>query len=306
VAQAAAMANLAGPLLPADADARPRTWRDNYTDQELKNWHRLITLLVLGLPVFAAWYFLVASAAKALSAQPTACQDVEYAEAPLFALVTQGVLAVVGVVTFGLTQWQLPPNEGQDIYHAQKFIGGWTFLTWHCLMLQSVHLLVTFIASVGHFAVLACMTNSAALLIGALGFFVTIQYFSLVHDNPEFVGICNEKLQQDPPEDLRKKNFWLHLFSLPLAVVDITVSRSHEALHKESSLRVSLGFAAFYSLYYLVLIVCNFRCTGYWPYDFLKELKTLAAWVKFYLMQAFIICVFCLIVWVLTRLPSTW
>mmetsp|Transcript_44248 Transcript_44248/g.85060 ORF Transcript_44248/g.85060 Transcript_44248/m.85060 type:complete len:301 (+) Transcript_44248:46-948(+) len=300
------MANLAGPLVPVDADTQPRTWRHYYTDQELRHGRRLRILNFLGLPFFGALYFSIAYTMEVLSAPPKVCQDAEYAEPPLFVLVIQGVLAVVGLFAFSLSTSLLPPNISEDLYHVQKYIGGWVFLTRHCLILQSVHLVVTFVASVGHFAFLACMTNSIALVIGALGLFVTIQYFSLVHNHPEFVGMCEERMKRDPPDNCRKKNFWLHAFALPLAVLDITISRNHKALHLESSLPICLGTQSFYCLYYLAWIFGNFGCTGYWPYEFLKELKTLAAWAKFFFMQSFIMCVFCTMLWVLSLLPSIW
>lgn len=280
-----------------------RTWRDYYNEEELRRGRQNRLKTIIGFPIFVGGYFLLAYVMELLSPQSG---NSGHTAAPPWALVLQGIMAVAAIFAFVLQSSLLPSNADEDIYHAQKYIGIWLFLTQHCLTLQAIHLVVSLIAFAGPVPSLVRLTNCISLWIGGLGCFVTVQYFSLVHDNPEFVATCAETVSRDPPYNLRIKCFWLHIFALPLAVLDVMVSRNHEELRCDSSLVVSLLMLFFFTVFYLSIIVANFSATGHWPYNFLKELKTLGAWAGFMIVQSAILCVFCLSLWGLSFLPSSW
>lgn len=297
---------MAEEAMSVDPLCEARTWRSYYTEAELRHGVRIKRISLAGVPFFVGWYFLIAYVMKLMmSAFGQGSEHLAMAVAPVI-WVLQVLLAVVGVGAFCLQSCLLPPNKDTDIYHAQKYLGGWVFLTRHCLTLQAVHLVVSLLASIlpGSFPALGAITNCISLWVGSLGCFVTVQYFTLVHFNPVFVASCNERINRDPPDNLRRKCFLVHIFALPLALVDIAVCRNHELLQKDSSLGVSFLMIVMYVLFYLSVIVVNFRITGHWPYDVLKGFKTLFAWAGFVLVQAAIMCIFCAVLWGLSFLPS--
>jgi len=289
----------------------PKTWRQYYTEEELAHGWRLKLKGALGAPIFVLWYFALAALLGLLTAAVAgggegATSAEEVASPPLAIQILQAVLALFGVFAFVLQSVLLPPNKTDDIYHAQALIGSWVFLTRHCLTLQAVHLVASFLAGVLGSSFLARTTNCISLWMAGLGWFVTVQYFSLVHFNPEFVKTCAAKLARDPPYPLRTLCIWVHVFALPLAVLDVAVARQHGVLRADSSIIASLVMIVFYILFYIGLISTNFRATGYWPYAFLKELTTIGKWINFLVAQSVIITVFCLISWGLCFLPSAW
>lgn len=283
----------------------PRTWRCYYSEEELRHGRYMKLKGIIGIPVFVAWYFALCYIMVGLTSV-AGHGDTQYTTAPTWAQVVQGVCAVVAIGAFALQSSMLPPNKSDDIYYAQKYLGGWVFLTRHCLMLQAVHLTVSLLASILQSASLGGLTSCISMWIGSLGCFVTVQYFSLVHFNPEFVSTCQERRCRDPPDNLRGKCFWIHIFALPLAVLDIVLARSHAELHAHSSLIAGLLLVFLYVVFYLCLIVANFYASGHWPYAVLKQFKTCRQWAVFLVAQFFIICVFFLILCGLSYLPSTW
>merc|ERR1712194_278766 len=143
---------------------------------------------------------------------------------PAWVGVLRGLLAAVAVAAVLIQSVALlPPNKTDPIYEAQRYIRGWVFLTKHCLTLQAVHQVCTFVTSISDttLAQVAYLSNCISFWIGGLGCFVTVQYVVLVHNNAEFKAACQERISRDPPDNLRRKCLILHIFALPLAVLDI-------------------------------------------------------------------------------------
>mmetsp|Transcript_121443 Transcript_121443/g.303072 ORF Transcript_121443/g.303072 Transcript_121443/m.303072 type:complete len:306 (-) Transcript_121443:142-1059(-) len=299
---------------PLLAEHRKKSWRDFYTDEELSHGRHIKLRGALGVPLFIAWYFALAALLGGLSTALWGSEASgsrgeahhELASTPAAILVLQAILAALAVFAFVLQSALLPNNANEDIYYAQTHIGAWIFLTRHCLMLQVVHQVASLFVGLLMSAYLASTTNCISLWMGGLGWFVTIQYFTLVHFNPVFMETCAEKAARDPPYDLRTRCIWMHSFALPIAVLDIAIARQHGPLRADSSIVASLLMVVFYVLFYIGLIVANFRVTGYWPYEFLKEFKTVGKWISFAVAQSAIMTIFCLISWGLALVPSAW
>merc|ERR1712008_537180 len=123
----------------------------------------------------------------------------------------------------------------------------------HCLTLQAVHQVCSFVTSIfgASLARVAYFSNCISFWIGGLGCFVTVQYVVLVHNNVEFKAACQERISRDPPDNLRRKCLILHIFALPLAILDISLARNHSELREDASIVVTLCGVLFYVLFYL-------------------------------------------------------
>jgi len=297
-------------------ESESKTWQAYYSVEELHYGRRIKRKDIIGIPLFIAWYFFLAYVLNVLAVVVRHSSENVPVETPPHLpiatppviVVVQCILAIVAVGAACLQNSQLPPRANDDSYHAQSLIGGWVFLTKHCLTLQAVHQVASFMAGAlpANFVSVVPLVNCMSICIGSLGFFVTVQYFELVHFNPDFVTMCTERISRDPPDNLRRNSFLVHIFALPLAVMDITVGKSHTQLHEVSSFGVTLAMQFFYVIFYLSAIAVNFKATGHWPYAVLKQFKTLRSWANFVFVQTTTLSVFCSILWCISCSPSAW
>jgi len=249
------------------------------------------------MPLFVAWYFAQAKFAE----QPVVAAPV--AQTPAAALVLQGLLAAVAVAVL-IQQVCMTPPEPNDtmMVGVMSYIGRWVFLTRHCLALQAIHLLLSLAAGVSGSARLLHLTEGVAVWIGALGWFVTIQFFSLVYRHPDFKERCLHYAMRDPPVNLKLRASLNHSPAIVLAILDVTLARDHEALRSNCSIVKSLELSVAYAVFYFALLAVNYYATGYWPYPFMRSF-TCTKWVIFFFTQTGITVAFCLSEWGVSLLP---
>jgi len=274
-----------------------------YDADELEFGRRLLCKDVLFLPLFMVWYFVLV---WGVGPAPSSSQVVVSLEPPVRVLALQAFLASVAGVVQVFEVVMPPPRKVDDIYHALRYTGWWLMLTRHCITMQMLHLTFSFIGAAAGIQSLVRMTNGFCLFSGCSGFYVTIQYFSLVHYHPDFLARCERMASLDPPLNYRWMNTVLHSPALVLAVLDITLAKKRSAVATDCSLPASLMLCIFYVVFYLVFITINHRATGRWPYSFLKEFGTWQQWAAFLGMQELIFCALCMIAYCLSLLPSAW
>merc|ERR1712232_913946 len=129
------------------------------------------------------------------------------------------------------------------------------------------------------------LTHGSTLWIGALGFFVTIQFYTLVHSNPEYIAKCKDMASKRGFFGLltfRGYMSMLHALALPLAFCDVVFAKHHSLLREGAcSLLATACMILFYCLFYVALVWCNYFATGYFPYAVLRELKSAVKWLIF-------------------------
>ncbi|CAE8669359.1 unnamed protein product [Polarella glacialis] len=190
--------------------------------------------------------------------------------------------------------------------HSNK-IGHWLFLTQHCLVLQAIHVALSLLASAAELESLQRLTDGLSLFVGALGCFVTVQYFALVHRHPDFKELCATLAQRSPPYDLSKLMIALHVPALPLAFLDIGFAKSHQVLATDISIAGTAWMCLGYVCFYVTLIAANHRATGEWPYGVLEGLGgSLPKWAAFIAAQTVILYVFGIILFGMSRVPDSW
>lgn len=274
------------------------------TEEEVNRYWYVQRADLIGSPFLVVWFFVLSTS----TAQKDA--DLPTAAPPTALLVAQGIMAFVAVMTFLYHTQTWPTKHGDDIFNAIKYIGRWLFLTRHCLSLQAVHMTLSFYAAWTNDAYVQQLVYGSSLWIGGLGFFVTIQYFLLVHNNPEFVAKCKDNVRLRGffgLLDFRGFMGWLHIPALPLACFDTIVAKRHSFLLEGAvSLPATAAMIVFYCCFYVGLVLCNYAATGYYPYAILKGLQTVPKWLAFIFGQAFIMVVFCAICWGFTFVPQPW
>lgn len=281
-------------------------WRDNYDADELAFGRKLKIFTCLGLPIFVAWYFVLCFLMELFSTMfnhgSRSTDEVEVPLAVVFLRVLLVILAV-GALLWHFTM--LPPSKDDDSYHARRYIGGYVFLTLQCVTLQAVHQCVTLVACLSGTGDLKRLTSEVSLWLGGVACFVTIQYYTLVHNNPEFSKICAAKMALQPPWNLRRSSGILHVPALCIAVLDI-LCRQRVEFRACCSLVATIVMTACYVCFYLVIIFVNYRATGYWPYPFLKAFDSVKKWAGFVIVQSVLMFVFSLTLFLLTLLPPIW
>eukprot|EP00435_Cladocopium_sp_Y103_P010393 s2285_g2.t1 len=156
-------------------------------------------------------------------------------------------------------------------------MGQWVYLTRHCLTLQFWHqvfsLLCAWVPS------LAAVTNGLSVCMGALGAFVTIQYFALVVPAEGFKEECKQWAEKGV--NFREVQHVLHDLCL----------RSTSTLRETLSFPGDMAFGMFYSTFYIVVFFFNYKLTGRWPYLFMEhEFGTdVKKWSVFILKQIIVI-----------------
>uniref|UniRef100_A0A7S1AKB5 Uncharacterized protein n=1 Tax=Noctiluca scintillans TaxID=2966 RepID=A0A7S1AKB5_NOCSC len=279
--------------------SKPRT--EAYTADEIA-YRRFLHRLDLGvLPFFVLWYLGLASWMTG-----DAVADPATPAPPLWVLLFQGFLAAASLGTYAFEVQMPSPKKTDLIYVALRHIGWWVTLTRHCIAFQAVHFTLSFVGALAGLPQLVLMTHRMFRFIGTVGFFVTIQYFSLVHFNSEFVERCDRMSRMDPPVPLRRHNIYLHAPAIVFAILDATVARSGAAIQASGSVPASFVLCTFYVAFYLALISLNKKITGNWPYGMLEDLKTAREWAIFFVTQLSVFWLFCACTSGLALLPRLW
>lgn len=273
------------------------------TEAECRSFRYVRWADLVGIPIFIAWYWLLSS----LLAQDVVVNEPAL---PMVLLVGQAVLAFIGFVTFFYHTQGWPSKAEDDIYHAMKYIGRWLMLTRHCMILQAVHLSLSFYGAATNNSYVLRLTYGATYWVGALGWFVTIQFFTLVFNNKDFVAKCKEmstKRGLCGLVDFRGFNAWLHVPALPLAVCDVVFAKRHVLLLGDATSFTTTGLMMlFYCIFYIAFVWCNYFATGFFPYAVLRELKSVTSWIIFVVVQTILLLIFVLCSVGLSYIPQPW
>jgi len=228
--------------------------------------------------------------------------------APAGVIVAQSVCAIVAVfVLYVHTFCQPYPKAEDKSFNAVAGpFGRWIYLTRQTLALQAVHFFMSFIGP--FFSVrMTYGTYIMALFLDGLGLFVTVQFFSLVAPNAEYIKMCGVWARRGV--DLKATNNLTHIPAGCLAFMDILVLKSKTLLIEATpTITVLVLVALVYVVFYLTIITVNFWVTSRWPYEFMDSLGTnLFKWARFVAAQVIIILIFVFIMVALSNFgPSAW
>lgn len=271
------------------------------TDEEY--WHHRCVRFkdLIGIPVIILWYWLLSS---------LEAPDEGFAEdsPPSAVLAGQAVLAFVACMVFFYDAMTWPATAEDDEYHSMKCIGRWLFLTRHCVALQAVHMVLSACGAAMGNDYLQKLSYGMTLVIAALGSFVTIQFFTLVHNHPDYLKKCDSMKNKRGFFGLLTFRSYVAAFHVPalaIALFDVLIAKRHSLLRGGGcSLQNTFCLLLFYVLFYTALIWCNFFATGYFPYGVLKELGTLVKWIGFMIVQTVLLAILVLCFLSLTFLPQ--
>mmetsp|Transcript_129877 Transcript_129877/g.250487 ORF Transcript_129877/g.250487 Transcript_129877/m.250487 type:complete len:281 (-) Transcript_129877:40-882(-) len=270
--------------------------------EELAYARRFLVKDFLAFPLFLASYL---AQAFILELQSPVCTEPTAAQIPFWVILTQALLVAVALMAM-LEQLTPVPTKGEPLYEVQHYWGRWIFLTRHCIMLQGFHMILSFGGAVLASAWLQHLTENMTFWIGSLGSFVTILFFGVAYNTPEFKRRCEEAAARDPPEPFRRKAVTTHLPGLLLAVLDILLAKRHANLQQEFFLVGSLAMALIYLSLYVVMLASNYCATGHWPYPELLNNLTVLKWLAFIFGLLFFVALLCSVLWSLSWLPSAW
>jgi len=272
-----------------------------YDAEEVQYHKNMFRFDFLFLPFFAAWYFFLA-----LCVQPDALKTVSPAlSAPGWVVALQGVLAALAMLIW-LADVTMPgPKKSEDFYQVLKVCGWYITLTRHCLTFQMIHLTASFVGTIADIQWLLTVTSGITLFVGSAGWFVTIQYYSLVHFNEAFAGRCDRMIEMGFVH-YRNMNIFTHSPALLLSVLDIVLAKNRGTLEEHCSVIANFVLCSFYVVFYVVLVRLNKKLTGAFPYAFLDDLHTSKDWAKFMAVQMATFWFFCSIESILGLLPAAW
>lgn len=246
---------------------------------------------IIGIPLFSLWYLLLGFVFIRTHSI--------YEEANLL---SRFFLAFVAFVPLFMHSQAIPcPRKDQAAFEVQKKMGQWIYLTRHCLTLQFWHQVFSLLCSWSPY--LAATTNGLSVCIGALGAFVTIQYFALVVPAEGFKEECKQWAEKGV--NFREVQHVLHVPALFIGLADLSLRSTH-TLRQTLSFPVDMSFGMFYSIFYIILFFFNFKLTGRWPYLFMEhELGTdPKKWSVFILKQIMVITFIILVNWCVFYLKS--
>eukprot|EP00439_Symbiodinium_sp_Y106_P018963 s5323_g2.t1 len=282
-----------------------------YTPEERQHADNLRIYDAIGIPLFCPWYLILGKL--------FATEDALYEAAPdTFSTGLRLVLAVVACFVLFLHSQAVPkPSKDADAFYVQKKIGHWVYLTRHCIAMQVLTLLAPppglavcrGIEAIGFpaFKLLLCaafkkffigkgfqlspmlgaMTNGLCICVGALGWFVTMQYFSLVVPHEGFKSEC--KKWQERGVAFEQVQHVVHVPPFFVGALDLFI-RPSSLLTRALRMSSCLQFGAFYVVVYVLVFMGNYQLTGKWPYAFMDAFGTnVAKWAKFITMQALLI-----------------
>mmetsp|Transcript_461 Transcript_461/g.1071 ORF Transcript_461/g.1071 Transcript_461/m.1071 type:complete len:297 (+) Transcript_461:65-955(+) len=275
---------------------------DTYDDEE-RALHRILRMKdYAGLLFFATIYGVIAF-------NSVEHRAIDIPDTP--PLVTVGgclALALAGynwyLQTYVMTK---AAKEVPDEYYVSTGpIGRFIWLTHQDITISFVHQLFSFFAPFFSRR-LALATYAAALPVGGLGAFVTIQFFTLVRFHPDYIQVLRTWAKRGV--HLNVIGDVVHLPQLTCSVLDLLLVK-HRATFLE--LRPSfVGVVAVFAIYclaYLVLLHGTYALTKSWPYSMLIALgKSPVRWAQFISVQVSILTLFTLSLLCLSMmLPATW
>merc|ERR1711879_797793 len=104
----------------------------------------------------------------------------------------------------------------------------------------------------------------------------------------------------------REASLVVHLPALPLALVDLVMSKDAAVLRVAVNLSRTVLWVVVYVAFYLSVIIANYKLCGRWPYSFMNALGVdPMRWAKFIATQLFVIMMLVLMNW-LVLLVKTW
>eukprot|EP01060_Flectonema_neradi_P021072 TRINITY_DN2859_c2_g1_i2.p1 TRINITY_DN2859_c2_g1~~TRINITY_DN2859_c2_g1_i2.p1 ORF type:complete len:265 (+),score=25.37 TRINITY_DN2859_c2_g1_i2:162-956(+) len=164
-----------------------------------------------------------------------------------------------------------PLEEDIVMFKVQSILGKWVFLTRHILAFQSVHFTASLITPYSY---------GWSIIASGLTIFLTVQYFMLVHWNPEFIESCNLRQRRGIP--FRAQMVWTHVPAGFLGVMDLFARDPGYLLEHSPYFKSMACVILVYALFYTGLIHKNFDATGEWPYAILDPLgKSISRWSAF-------------------------
>lgn len=183
--------------------------------------------------------------------------------------------------------------------HADSFLvsygpfGRWIYLTHHTIALMAVHAVVSLTAPFVNENI-TLGTYVTAPIIGAMGTFVTIQYFHLVYPHPDHISEC--RVWANRGYNYKLVDAARHAPPLFLALTDMCVLKHRSTLLLVMPSAPSMFcFLMGYVLLALLLIQVNHSITGRWPYGMMKGFeKNLLKWIGFMLAQGTLLWIFSL------------
>lgn len=230
----------------------------------------------IGIPFFGLWYLLLGLVF--IHAPPV------HEEADMAA---RFFLAFVSLIPLFMHSQGLPcPRKDQAAYEVQQKMGQWVYLTRHCLTLQFWHQVFSLLRAWA--PSLAAVTNGLSVCMGALGAFVTIQYFALVVPAEGFKEECKQWAEKGV--NFREVQHVLHVPALFIGLADLCL-RSTITLRETLSFPGDMAFGMFYSTFYIVVFFFNYKLTGRWPYLFMEHEfgSDVKKWSVFILKQIIVI-----------------
>eukprot|EP00933_Yihiella_yeosuensis_P078080 TRINITY_DN8918_c1_g1_i3.p1 TRINITY_DN8918_c1_g1~~TRINITY_DN8918_c1_g1_i3.p1 ORF type:complete len:296 (+),score=29.48 TRINITY_DN8918_c1_g1_i3:114-1001(+) len=273
---------------------------DHYDAEERAHHVRLNRIDFCGLTMAALFYV------------PIVCWISPEIDVPPPTLLISGLhlfATLLALYNLHLEMFVLPQcsKETPEAFHVGKGpVGRWIWMTHQTIGLVAVHSVMSLVAPFFS-RDLTCGTYAAAVTVGGLATFVTIQFFLLVYSHPDnlksFEVWAARGIQMKLVDTLR------HTPPLFLALADVCFLKHRNSL---ISLMPSALTAVFMNLVYasgyIVVILITYRLTKQWPYGLLKDLGfSFSSWAKFALIQCGIISVFALSLWVLIHYsPAFW
>lgn len=269
-----------------------RTDWDGYNEEERALRSNNQVRDVIGIPLFGLFYLRIASLVSEAETIPS--QIASTAAPSTASALLLAILALLSsYVLFSQSQHAAAPTKDVLGFLAQQRIGDWVYLTRHCITLQAWHQVFTVASFWSPW--LSAKTHGVCILIAALSWFVTIQYFLLVAPNPDFLEEC--RVWKERGVQFKEFNRFLHIPALVISVFDVAL-RSLSVLQLTLTLSRSLIAVVFYVVFYLSVIVTNFSFTKAWPYSFLSEFGTdITKWASFVAQQLAILWIFASINW---------
>lgn len=267
---------------------------NGYTPEERQHADNLRIYDAIGIPLFCPWYLILGKL--------FATEDALYEAAPeTFITGLRLVLAIVACFVLFLHSQAVPkPSKDADAFYVQKKIGHWVYLTRHCIAMQAWHQVLTLLAPLS--PMLGAMTNGLCICVGALGWFVTMQYFSLVVPHEGFKAEC--KKWQERGVAFEQVQHVVHVPPFFVGALDLFI-RPSSLLTRALRMSSCLQFGAFYVVVYVLVFMGNYQLTGKWPYAFMDAFGTnVAKWAKFITMQALLIIAIIMVNWALYCLKS--
>ncbi|CAE7420432.1 unnamed protein product [Symbiodinium natans] len=249
---------------------------DGYSAEERQHAANLRVLDVIGIPLFCPWYLFLGK----LFSQ----EDALYEVAPdALCTVLRLVLALAAVLVLLLHSQAVPkPTKEADAFHVQRKLGYWVYLTRHCIAFQAWHQVLTLLAPFS--PMLGAATNGLCISVGGLGWFVTMQYFSLVVPADGFKEECKKWAERGVA--FGPVQHALHIPPFFIGALDLFL-RPSALLARSLNVFSCLRFGAFYVVVYVAVFFGNYQLTGKWPYAFMDAFGTdVAKWSKFITVQA--------------------